>query len=199
MDLTLILFIIGWVLIFLFIIGVGLIAFYSQRVDACRTWKTLYCRARPTDGWRCTNLGSSKAETTLADTLLDVKNKTELVPCPSLDDTGTGTTKVYASYVLKPNPDNTIFCDTKQDDSVLPLGCKSTGPLAALKSFPADPLIVPTDGKVKPSDIFAWYCNPLKNKNSDSSAKRTAWKAFIEQNIDFQLSQPITFLGQAGP
>ena len=198
MDLTLILFIIGWVLIFLFVIGIGLIAFYSQRIDKCRTWKTLYCRAGQSDGWRCTNIEGSTNITTLADTLADVKNKTELVPCPSSDDTGIGTSKVYASYVLKPNPDPAIFCDTTRPDAENPIGCRTGGVLGALLNFPGDPLIN-DDQKVTPLDVFNWYCRADLPKNSDLSAKRAAWKAFIKQNVDFQVSQPIQFTGQAQP
>jgi hypothetical protein len=196
---TITLFIIGWVLIFFFVIAILLIAFYSSRIDQCRTYATLYCYAREEDGWRCTNIGGATPFTTLASTLADVADKTQLVPCPSTDDVkGTGTAgTVYASYVLAPSTTGT--CDTNISDALLPDGCKSTLTLADLKAVPGDPYLVPAGGIVTAQSVFNWYCNPLLPHALDNSAKRAAWLAFIRANPDFQKSQQIVFTGNTGP
>jgi hypothetical protein len=190
-------FIICWVLVLIFIIGITLILFYSKRIDQCRTWKVLYCRADQ-QGWRCTNLDTSNPTTTLADNIANVQDKTKLVPCPSNQDTpASGSTPaVYASYVLAPDP--TGVCDTTKPDNLLPDGCKSTGVLGVLRNFPSDPLVVPSNGLVTGQTVFDWFCNANLPANTDTSNKRTAWKNFLALNPDFQLSTPVTFIGQQG-
>lgn len=189
-------FILCWVLVFFFIIGISLILFYSKRIDQCRTWKVLYCRADQ-QGWRCSNLDTTNPTTTLADTITNVQNNTKLVPCPSNQDVpASGSTPaVYASYVLAPDPAG--FCDTTKADSLQPEGCKSTT-LAPLINFVGDPLVVPTDGKVTGQTIFDWYCNPSKPPNDTTSTKRTTWKNFLTLNSNFQISQSVVFQGQQG-
>jgi hypothetical protein len=192
-----VLYIIGWILILLFIVGLTLVIFYSRRIDQCRTYKTLYCHATEANGWRCTNADPANPTTTLAAQIAGVQSTVGLVPCPSNADTPASGTNpaVFASYVLAPADDGTANCNTNLPDSQLPDGCKSTGPLKALINFPGDPLVVPSNGIVLPSTVFNWYCDPTMGPNSDLSTKRAAWKAFIALNPDFQKSQPIVFAG----
>jgi hypothetical protein len=191
-------YLLGWFFILLIVIAITLILLYSKRIDQCRTWKTLYCRSGQSDGWRCTSLSGPNPTVTLGDTIASVQDTTKLVPCPSSDDIpASGSTPIqYASYVLAPDPTGT--CDTTQSDANLSEGCKSTGPLAALKTFPGNPLVIPTSGIINGQNIFDWYCDSTRVKNADDSAKRAAWIAFTDLNPDFTLSKSVTFLGQQG-
>ena len=189
-------FILCWVLVLIFIIGVTLILFYSKRIDQCRTWKVLYCRADQ-QGWRCSNLDTSNPTTTLADTISNVQNTTKLVPCPSNADTpASGSTPaVYASYVLAPDPTGT--CDTTKPDSQLPVGCQSAT-IATLTNFPGDPLIIPSSGIINGENIYQWYCNASLPPAGQTSDKRLKWMNFIKLNPSFQTSQNVVFLGNQG-
>ena len=189
-------FILCWVLVLIFIIGVTLILFYSKRIDQCRTWKVLYCRADQ-QGWRCSNLDTSNPTTTLADTISSVQNTTKLVPCPSNADTpASGSTPaVYASYVLAPDPTGT--CDTTKPDSQLPVGCQSAT-IATLTNFPGDPLIIPSSGIINGENIYQWYCNASLPPAGQTSDKRLKWMNFIKLNPSFQTSQNVVFLGNQG-
>jgi hypothetical protein len=194
-DLNLILYIVGWVLILIIVIAITVVVYFSTRINQCRTNQILYCYANQTNGWRCTNTSGSTPTTTLADTISAVQNTTQLVPCPSTADKP-GPPIVYASYVLAPSA--TGVCNTNLPDNQLPAGCKSTGPLAALVNFPGDPYVIPPDGLVTAQSIFNWYCNPALPPNADNSTKRADWMNFIALNPDFQVSQPVTFVGQQG-
>ena len=189
-------FILCWVLVLIFIIGVTLILFYSKRIDQCRTWKVLYCRADQ-QGWRCSNLDTSNPTTTLADTISNVQNTTKLVPCPSNADTpASGSTPaVYASYVLAPDPTGT--CDTTKPDSQLPVGCQSAT-IATLTNFPGDPLTIPANNLITGIDLFNWYCNASLPPAGQTSDKRAVWMNFIKLNPSFQTSQNVVFLGNQG-
>lgn len=189
-------FILCWVLVLIFIIGVTLILFYSKRIDQCRTWKVLYCRADQ-QGWRCSNLDTSNPTTTLADTISNVQNTTKLVPCPSNADTpASGSTPaVYASYVLAPDPTGT--CDTTKPDSQLPVGCQSAT-IATLTNFPGDPLTINSSKILNGTDLFNWYCNPNKAPASMDSNKRAVWKNFLSLNPNMTISKSVNFIGQQG-
>lgn len=175
------LYVFGWILLCLIIIGAGLIILFGRQIDQCRTSKVLYCYAGD-NGWRCDSATTPGAYT-LKDQLANMITNCGPIDCTTLGD------------ALPVVPGKTLF-------SILPFdtnfSCSTVGgscdPLTDATSntvlnFPGDPL-TPTNGKITGEDLMSWFCNPNKEA---TAAKIIALNSYTHAHPDAYLCKKVVF------